>query len=96
MIRLWNGKYPLRRAFWEFAILYGGMANLAATVASMALIASGFSVVIAAIVFLLPVPYLIVATVGVWRSTRHYDGPAHLAAWARPAVVAWTIAMVLL
>lgn len=96
MFRLWNGEYPLHRAFWEFAILYGGMANLAATVASMAIVAAGYSAVTAAIVFLLPVPYLVAAAVGVWRSARRYDGPAHRASWARSAVVVWTIAMVLL
>jgi hypothetical protein len=40
-------------------------------------------------IFLLPVPYIVVAIVGVWRSADAYNGPPHWATLARIAAVGW-------
>jgi hypothetical protein len=47
-------------------------------------------------VFLLPVPYVVVAVVGVWRSASAYEGPEHWAKLARTAAVLWGGLMVLI
>lgn len=89
--RLWEGAVPLARAFWEYAILYGLMANLAATLAAAALTAAGVHPALTLAVFLLPVPYNILVLVAVWRSAGRYAGPPHWAALARAAIVVWVL-----
>jgi hypothetical protein len=44
---------------------------------------------LAIVIFLLPVPYVVVAVVGVWRSADAYGGPQHWATLARIAALAW-------
>jgi hypothetical protein len=80
MKALWTGRLPLVRAFWEFAILYVALANVCATGAAFALLAADMPAALAVVVFLLPLPYVVVAVVGVWRSAAAYPGPPH---WAR-------------
>ena len=45
-------------------------------------------------IFLLPLPYNVVAVVGVWRSADTYNGPRHWATLARVAAVAWSLFMI--
>ena len=92
---LWNGRLPLARAFWEFAVLYGVLANLCATIAAFAVMSAGLPGALALLIFLLPVPYVVVAIVGVWRSAAAYRGPQYWAALARAAAVLWGILLVL-
>jgi hypothetical protein len=89
MKALWRGQLPLGRAFWEFAILYVALANVCATGAAFALLAADMSATLAVVIFLLPLPYVVVAVVGVWRSADAYPGPPHWAALARYAAVIW-------
>jgi hypothetical protein len=96
MRALWNGKLPLVQAFWEYAVLYVALANIIATVASFAVLASDLPPALAVGVFLLPVPYTVVAVVGVWRSASAYEGPEHWANLARTAAVVWGGLMVLI
>jgi hypothetical protein len=86
---LWKGQLPLVQAFWEFAVVYVALANLCATIAAFAVVAADLPAALALGVFLLPVPYLIVAVVGVWRSAAAYAGPQHWATLARAASVLW-------
>jgi hypothetical protein len=51
---------------------------------------------LAVVIFLLPVPYIVVAVVGVWRSAAAYTGPQHWASLARVASVLWGGLMVLI
>jgi hypothetical protein len=45
-------------------------------------------------IFLLPLPYNVLAVVGVWRSADTYNGPRHWATLARVAAVAWSLFMI--
>jgi hypothetical protein len=89
MTALWKGQLPLAQAFWEFAIVYMLLANLCATGAAFGAIASGLPAALAVVIFLLPIPYILVAVVGVWRSADAYDGPPHWAKLARYSSIVW-------
>jgi hypothetical protein len=95
MRALWEGRLPLAQAFWEHAVIYAAVVNLVATYATFAALAAGLPGPLAVIVFLLPVPYIFVAVVGVWRSAAAYEGPPHWASLARAAAVLWGGLMVL-
>lgn len=86
---LWKGQLPLVQAFWEYAVVYVALANLCATIAAFALVAADFPAALAVAVYLMPLPYIIVAVVGVWRSAAAYAGPPHWASLARLASVLW-------
>ena len=90
MRALWMGQLPLARAFWEYALLYGTLASLLATGTSLALIAAGIPAAALAVHFL-PLPYLLVAVVGVFRSSGRYAGPQLWARLAEIVVVLWAI-----
>lgn len=94
MKALWMGRLPLARAFWEYAIAYALLANLCATGAALVLVAAGLPTALAIAVFLLPLPYFLVAVVGVWRSANVYAGNPRWAAMARYAACIWTVLMV--
>jgi hypothetical protein len=92
---LWRGDLPLAHAFWSHGILYVGLASLIASVAAFALIAAEAPTVLAAAVYFLPTPYILLTVIGVWRSADRYDGPAHWAQLARLVSLLWAVAMVL-
>ena len=96
LTRLWRGELSLARAFWDFAIFYGSVANLTTTIAAFGALASGLPAPIAVGLFLLPLPYNVAVVVGVWRSAERYEGPAKWAHSARIAVVLWAIVATLL
>ena len=89
MKALWKGHLPLARAFWEHAVFYVSLANFCATVAALAALAAGLPAAVAIAIFLLPVPYVVAAIVGVWRSADADTGPPHWATLARVAAVGW-------
>ena len=95
MRALWNGRLPLAQAFWEHAIVYAALVNLAATYATFAVLAAGLPGPLAVIIFLLPIPDIVAAIVGVWRSAAAYPGPQHWANLARIAAALWGGLMVL-
>lgn len=95
MIALWRGRLPLSRAFWEYAVLYGAIASMAATTASLAALTAGLPGAAAVALHLLPTPYLAVAVTGVWRSADAYRGSPFWAQSARVAVVLWAGLMVI-
>jgi hypothetical protein len=86
---LWKGQLPLAQAFWEYAVVYVALANLLATIVAFAVVAADLPAALAVAVFLLPIPYILVAVVGVWRSAAAYVGPPHWASLARTAAVLW-------
>jgi hypothetical protein len=94
--RLWAGEVTLADAFWRDALLYGSMLNLLATGLAFAVLASDGPALAATAIFFAPVPYNMLAVVGVWRSAARPDSPPQLANVARIAVVAWAIAATLL
>jgi hypothetical protein len=87
---LWAGHLPLEIAFWQYAIFYGVLFNVAATAVALFLVVMDAPIAVAIIVHLLPVPYSVLAMVGVWRSADHYPGPSNTALLAKAAVVAWS------
>lgn len=89
--RLWRGEVALTRAFWEYGMLYGSLANLAATIAAFAVLALGWPPVLALTIFFLPVPYNVLIVVAVWRSANRHDGSRLWANLARLAVVVWAV-----
>jgi hypothetical protein len=91
---LWNGRLPLARAFWEYAILYGTLASLAGTAAAFAALAVDLPVTLAIVLHFLPLPYVIAAAVGVWRSAEKFEGAQHWADTARVAIIAWVLVMI--
>lgn len=86
---LWRGQLPLEVAFWHYAIFYGLLLNVVATVAALALIVLDVPIVIAVIVHLTPVPYSIVALAGIWRSADRYEGHRGFATFIRIGALAW-------
>ena len=90
-----GGPASLGRAFWKYAVLYGAIANLAATTAALSTLALGLPGGLALLVHLLPLPYVAATVVGVFRSSDHYAGPPRWARLAETAVVIWAALMVL-
>jgi hypothetical protein len=89
--RLWRGDMTLRSAFWDYAIIYGSLLNLATTVAALGAYAAGWPLAVAAAIFLSPLPYNLLAVLNVWRSAERYSGPRLWANLARLVVVIWAI-----
>lgn len=89
---LWTGEVPLGRAFWEYAMVWGSLANLLTSVAYFALLATPLHPALALLMFALPIPYNVFVAVAVWRSADRYAGPRSRADLARLAVVLWAIA----
>jgi hypothetical protein len=95
VLRLWEGEIALGRAFWEWAILYGSLANLVTAILAFTVLAADGSALLAVAIHFVPVPYNVLAAVGVWRSAERYRGPAAYAQLARIAIVAWAAAATL-
>ncbi|MCT7374843.1 hypothetical protein [Chelativorans salis] len=96
MRALWAGRLPLGEAFWKYALLYGTLASMLATGGALALLAAGMPAAAALAVHFLPLPYLLAAVVGVYRSAARYAGPPLWARTAEVAVVLWAIVMAVL
>lgn len=100
---LWAGRMRLSEAFWTYAIFWGFLINLAATLASLALLVAlggdaaskEWAPLAALALHLLPLPYNLAVLVGVWRSAGQPEVKATAALLARLAVVAWAAAMIL-
>jgi hypothetical protein len=100
---LWVGRVPLRTAFWNYAVFWGVLVNLAATLMSMAVLvlAGGgpdpapWVAILSLGLHLLPAPYNLLVLVGVWRSA---GSPARSKGetWlARAVIAAWTAVLML-
>jgi hypothetical protein len=86
---LWNGRLPLARAFWEYAIVYGSLANLVATLLALAAFAKDLPVALGLLLFFLPAPYNLLMVVSVWKSAARYQGPVMWPTLARVLIVVW-------
>lgn len=74
--KLWHGEIPLARAFWTYAILYGGLLNLLTTAGAFALIGDDAATPWVLVVYFLPVPYNVFIVIAVWRSAAFRGGAA--------------------
>ena len=50
----------------------------------------------ATLIFLLPLPYVVVAVVGVFRSADNFTGEPQWVAWAKVVILAWAALMVVI
>jgi len=91
---LWSGNFPLGQAFWHYAIAYGTTANILATAAAIAAVLAGLPDAVAIGLHFLPLPYVVMAVVGVWRSADKYRGDPTWAGIAKAAVIVWGALMV--
>jgi hypothetical protein len=80
---LWSGELPLGEAFWTFAIGIGLLVNLITSVLLLTLISLDRPWAALLVGYAVPIPYNIVALVGVWRSAARYQGQAGYADLAR-------------
>jgi len=86
--RLWRGEESLARAFWDYAILYGTLANLIATAGTFAALVAGLSGGVALAIHVLPIPYNVFVAIAVWRSAGRFQGGSEWALLARISVTA--------
>lgn len=93
--RLWRGEIALARAFWQYAVAYGALLNLLATIAAFSVMASDGSPLLAIALFFTPLPYNALAVIVVWRSAARHEGDGRLADAARIAVVLWAVLLTL-
>jgi ABC-type uncharacterized transport system permease subunit len=91
---LWRGELKLPLAFWHYAIGYGTIANILATAAAIGAVLAGLPDILAIVLHFLPLPYVAVAVVGVWRSAARYQGDPAWANLAKAAIVGWAALMV--
>ncbi|MEM7226916.1 MAG: hypothetical protein AAF495_28355 [Pseudomonadota bacterium] len=89
--RLWAGQVPLEIAFWRYAVVYGLLVNLVTSALFYALLLDETSPLVIAVAFALPLPYNLLATVGVWRSAQAFEGPRKWADWAQIVTVLWML-----
>ncbi len=102
-VDLWAGRLPLSEAFWVYAIFWGLLINLAATLCSLTLLVAvggdaatkDWAPLAALALHLLPGPYNLLFLVGVWRSAARPEVTASAALLARAAVIVWCAAMIL-
>lgn len=92
---LWLGRLPLGRAFWLYAVVCGALINLYGTLISFAIIAARGPAALALATHLLPIPWIVVSGVGVWRSAAQPDVDKDRAGLARVAIIFWSLLLVL-
>lgn len=88
---LWRGDIPLHRTFWVYSIFYGSLIHALASIVALAVLASDGPVALALAAYLSPLPYTILAVVGVWRSAANYKGAPHWPQLAKLGIVLWAI-----
>ena len=96
LVALWKGNVPLDQAFWGYAIVYGTIANVVATAAAITAVAASLPDALAIGLFLVPIPYILTAVIGVVRSADRYQGPPMWASMAKVAVIMWGAAMIVI
>lgn len=93
--RLWAGDVPLRQAFWDYAVFWGLLLNLATHAVFFALLLNDANSVLVALAFALPIPYNILVIVAVWRSAGRYAGSKKWADLARVTTIFWMTGLTL-
>jgi hypothetical protein len=91
LIDLWYGRLPLHVAFWKHAVAYGLALNVVANGVMLLLFALETPAALAIAVHFLPVPYLILAAGGVWRSAERFSGSPAIPQAAKISVLAWCL-----
>ena len=87
--QLWLGHLPLREAFWRWLVTYGLVLNLVATMIALIFVLAEASIILAAIIHFLPLPYSLFAATGAWRSADRYEGNPFHATAVKAAIIIW-------
>ena len=66
-------RFSARPSLWHYAIAYGTIANILARAAAIAAVLAGLPDAVAIGLHFLPLPYVVVAVVGVWRSADKFQ-----------------------
>lgn len=90
LAELWAGQVALADAFWTYAIFWGFIVNMAATLASLSLVVAEAPNVAAVAAHVAPIPWNVLVLVAVWRSAGRANVPPAWAAAARIVTLAWT------
>ncbi len=85
--RLWRGEIPLADAFWTWAVTIGFIVNGSTSIACYALLIADEPVWALLVGYLASVPYNILVTIGVLRSSRREDADPALARFARAVII---------
>jgi len=93
LVRLWNGELPLESAFWNWAVLGGLVVNALSSALFLILISDEQPILALIVGYVLPIPYNVVAAVGVWRAAGRYTGERK---WADLARIVTLVGMILL
>jgi len=93
---LWNGRVPLGRAFWEYAVAYGTVLNLLTTLAAFISFTRHWPEAASIAIFFSPAPYNLLMIVAVWRSAARYAGRAIWATLARALIIVWAAAVTMI
>ena len=96
LFRLWHGELALRDAFWNWAVFGGLVINVVCGALFLFLIMADRPIVALFFGYAIPVPYNIIALVGVWRAAGRYTGERRLADRARIATVIGMIVLSIL
>jgi hypothetical protein len=87
---LWRGSLPLADAFWTYAIFWGFLINMAATLTTLGLVVADVPGWLAALVHFTPLPWNLLVLVAVWRSAGRPEVSEPLRLVARGVIVAWS------
>ena len=89
-----DGTVPLGTVFWRDMMLVGTLLAVASTALALAVFASNAPMALGVIVFLSPLPYNVLVTMGVWKAANRATP-----VWrdlARIAALLWLIAATIL
>ena len=90
---LWNGRLPLKQAFWLYAVVYGLLVNLLTSLLFLGLLVNDVAPVFLIATFFSPVPFNFFVAVAVWRSADLYQGSKKWADLARVVTVFWMLVL---
>jgi hypothetical protein len=90
----WNGNAPLGRLFWRDMLVVGSALNVAATLASLGLLAAKVPLAAALGVHALPIPYNVFLAFAVWRTAERHGGALTL--FYQLAAVAWLVVAIVI
>jgi hypothetical protein len=96
IVEFWRGNIPLRRAFWVWGILGGGIVSLFSTLLALALLAAEAPTWLAMVAYAAHIPWNLVLLVGIWRSSDRRGVSRETAYGARVIILAWLVALSLI
>lgn len=90
----WMAEVPLERLFWHDMIVVGTVVNIAATLASLGLLAAKAPLYVALAVHFGPTPYNVFLAFAVWRTAERRGGWAGF--FCQTVSLLWLIAAIVI